>query len=154
ELDLDEPLTQGLKVLSQRHGTTLFMTLLAAWATLLARLAGQEEVIIGAPVANRSRTEVESLVGFFVNTLPLRLDLSGSPTVSRMLQRVKTQTLEAQQHQDLPFEQVVEIVKPPRSMAYSPLLQVIFAWENNEINELDLPGLVLAPVNVPQISAK
>ncbi|HEX2520185.1 MAG TPA: condensation domain-containing protein, partial [Castellaniella sp.] len=153
-LELDESLTQDLKELSQRHGTTLFMTLLAGWATLLSRLAGQEEVVIGTPVANRTRAEVEPLIGFFVNTLALRLDLSNSPTVSEMLGRVKDQALAAQERQDLPFEQVVEIVKPPRSMAYSPLFQATFTWQNNETSELELPGLTLAPVSVPYIGAK
>ena len=105
---LDEKLTAGLKDLSRRHGTTLFMTLLAGWAALLARLSGQQDVVIGTPVANRGRAEIEDLIGFFVNTLALRLDLSGSPTVSELLERVKEQALAAQQHQDIPFEQVVE----------------------------------------------
>ena len=101
ELGLDAALAQELKALSQRHGTTLFMTLLAAWATLLSRLAGQEEVVIGTPVANRTRAEVEPLIGFFVNTLALRLDLSNSPTVNETLMRVKAQALAAQDHQDI-----------------------------------------------------
>ena len=82
-LVLDEELTAGLKELSRRHGTTLYMTLLAGWAALLARLSGQEDVVIGTPVANRGRAEIEGLIGFFVNTLALRVDLSGSPTVER-----------------------------------------------------------------------
>jgi arthrofactin-type cyclic lipopeptide synthetase C len=130
------------------------MTLLAGWATLLSRLAGQEEVVIGAPVANRTRAEVEPLIGFFVNTLALRLDLSNGPTVSEFLRRVKTQSLAAQEHQDLPFEQVVEIARPPRSMAYSPLFQVMFGWENNEGGALELPGLTLLPVGMPYEGAK
>ena len=129
-LVLDDELTAGLKALSRRHGTTLFMTLLAAWAALLARLSGQEDVVIGTPVANRGRAEIENLIGFFVNTLALRLDLSGSPTVGELLARVKAQALAAQQHQDIPFEQVVEIVQPARSLAHSPLFQVMFAWQN------------------------
>ena len=106
-LELDAELTKGLKVLSKRHGTTLFMTLLAGWATLLSRLSGQQDLVIGIPVANRGRIEIEELIGFFVNTLALRLDLSGSPTVGEFLDRVKAQALAAQQHQDIPFEQVV-----------------------------------------------
>ena len=100
ELGLDAALAQELKALSQRH-RTLFMTLLAAWATLLSRLAGQEEVVIRTPVANRTRAEVEPLIGFFVNTLALRLDLSNSPTVNETLMRVKAQALAAQEHQDI-----------------------------------------------------
>src|SRR5207302_497754 len=114
ELVLDEELTAGLKELSKRHGMTLYMTLVAGWAALLARLSGQQEVVIGTPVANRRRLEIESLIGFFVNTLALRLDVSGSPTVSELLVRVKSQALAAQQHQDIPFEQVVELTRPTR----------------------------------------
>jgi non-ribosomal peptide synthetase component F len=151
---LDEELTQGLKALGQRHGTTLFMTLLAGWAAALSRLAGQEDVVIGAPVANRTRAEVEPLIGFFVNTLALRLDLSKSPTVSELLQRVKAQALAAQERQDLPFEQVVEIANPPRSLSHSPLFQVMFAWQNNEAGALELPGLALAGIRAPHITTK
>src|ERR1035437_7121459 len=87
ELALDEHLTAGLRELSRRHGVTLFMTLLTAWAALLTRLSGQQDVIIGTPVANRGRAEIEKLIGFFVNTLPLRLNLSGSLTVSELLEQ-------------------------------------------------------------------
>jgi hypothetical protein len=153
-LELDDKLTARLKALSRRHGTTLFMTLLAGWAALLARLSGQDDVVIGTPVANRSRTEVEPLIGFFVNTLALRLDLSESPTVGELLQRVKARTLEAQQHQDLPFEQVVEIVRPPRNLAYAPVFQVMFAWQNTDQSDLELPGLTVAPLRTPCSFAK
>ena len=147
-------LTAGLKALSRRHGTTLFMTLLAGWAALLARLAGEDDVVIGTPVANRARTEIEPLIGFFVNSLALRLDLSGSPTVGELLQRVKGRALEAQQHQDLPFEQVVEIVCPPRSLAHTPVFQVMFAWQNSGESDLELPGLTAAPLRIPHSFAK
>ena len=154
ELELDAGLTAGLKALSRRHGTTLFMTLLAGWAALLARLAGEDDVVIGTPVANRARTEIEPLIGFFVNSLALRLDLSGSPTVGELLQRVKGRALEAQQHQDLPFEQVVEIVCPPRSLAHTPVFQVMFAWQNSGESDLELPGLTAAPLRIPHSFAK
>ena len=145
-LEFDAELTAGLTALSRRHGSTLFMTVLTAWGALLARLSGQDDVVIGTPVANRTRAEIEELIGFFVNTLTLRLDFSGNPTVEQMLERVKVQALHAQQHQDLPFEQVVDLVNPPRSLAHSPLFQVLFVWQNNEIGELVLPGLQLAPL--------
>jgi amino acid adenylation domain-containing protein len=153
-LILDEGLTADLKALSRRNGATLFMTLLAGWATLLSRLAGQDEVVVGTPVANRARAEVEPLIGFFVNTLALRLDLSNGPTVSELLQRVKAQALAAQKHQDLPFEQVVDILKPPRSLAQSPLFQVMFAWQNNEAVELEAPGLTMSALPAPQVTSK
>src|ERR1700733_13351441 len=115
-LVLDAGLTAGLKELSQRHGTTLYMTLLAGWAAVLARLSGQGDVVVGTPVANRGRAEIENLIGFFVNTLALRLELSGSLSVTELLKQTKEQALAAQQHQDIPFEQVVEITKPVRSL--------------------------------------
>jgi amino acid adenylation domain-containing protein len=141
QIELDESLTASLRTLSQRHGTTLYMTLLAGWATVLARLSGQADVVIGTPSANRGRAEVEELIGFFVNTLPVRVDLSDGPRVGELLQRVKTRTLEAQRNQDIPFEQVVELLRPARSLAYSPLFQVMFAWQNASDGTLELPGL-------------
>jgi amino acid adenylation domain-containing protein len=119
------------------------MTLLAGWAILLARLSGQQDVVIGSPVANRGRTEIENLIGFFVNTLALRLDLSGSPSVSELLQQTKAQSLAAQRHQDIPFEQVVELAQPVRSLAHSALFQVTFAWQDATESLLELPGLEL-----------
>ncbi|HEX8362163.1 MAG TPA: amino acid adenylation domain-containing protein, partial [Longimicrobium sp.] len=143
-LELDAELTAGVKALGQRHGTTLFMTLMAAWATVLARLSGQDDVVIGTPTANRGRKEVEGLIGFFVNTLALRMDLSGAPTVAELLARVKAGALGAQHNQDIPFEQVVEVVKPARSMAHTPLFQVMFAWQGSPAGSLELAGLELA----------
>ncbi|HEX6038685.1 non-ribosomal peptide synthetase, partial [Longimicrobium sp.] len=142
-IGLDEELTAGLKALSLRHGATLFMTLMAGWATVLGRLSGQEDVVIGTPTAGRERRETEGLVGFFVNTLAVRLDLSGGPTVAELLARVKARALEAQHHQDISFEQVVELVQPTRSLAHSPLFQVTFAWQNvpEGSGGLSLPGL-------------
>ncbi|HEX8431144.1 MAG TPA: amino acid adenylation domain-containing protein, partial [Longimicrobium sp.] len=102
-VELDEELTAALRALSRRAGTTLFMTLLAGWAAVLSRLAGQTDVVIGTPTANRGRAEIEGLIGFFVNILVVRLDLSGRPSVNDLLGRVKSRVLEAQQHQDIPF---------------------------------------------------
>ena len=148
-VELDEELSRGLKELSKKHGTTLYMTLLAGWGALLARLSGQEEVVTGTPVANRGRMEIEGLIGFFVNTLALRLDVSGSPSVGELLKRVKEQTLTAQQHQDIPFEQVVEIVRPVRSLSHSPLFQVMFEWQQNAGGGgLAIPGVELGPLGV------
>jgi amino acid adenylation domain-containing protein/FkbM family methyltransferase len=146
EIELDEALSAGLKALGQRHGSTLYMTLLAAWAVLLGRLSGQQDLVIGTPVANRRRLEVEGLIGFFINTLALRVDLGGSPGTGELLQRVKAQALDAQDHQDLPFEQVVELVKPARSLLHSPVFQVMFAWQNNAEAELELAGLQVQPM--------
>jgi hypothetical protein len=147
KVELDEALTAALKTLGQRHGTTLFMTLLAGWAAVLARLSGQDEVVVGTPSANRGRSEIEGLIGFFVNTLALRVDLSGSPSVAELLGRVKERSLGAQHHQDIPFEQVVELVQPVRSLAHTPLFQVMFAWQNAPGGSLELPGLALGPLD-------
>ena len=153
-LELDASLTAGLKELSRRHGTTLYMTLLAGWTALLGWLSGQQDVVVGTPVANRGRSEIEGLIGFFVNTLALRLDVGGSPTVGEMLERVKVQVLGAQEHQDIPFEQVVEITRPVRSLSHSPLFQVMFAWQNAPEGRLELPGLEIKPLEWSYQAAK
>ncbi len=145
-INLDENLTASLKRLSEQQGTTLFMTLLSAWAIVLSRLAGHDDVVIGTPSAGRSLQEVEPLIGFFVNTLALRLDLSGAPNVVELLARVRQAALAAQEHQDLPFEQVVEIVQPPRCLAHTPLFQVMFTLQNNEHADWDLQGLVVSSI--------
>ncbi|RAQ81867.1 non-ribosomal peptide synthetase, partial [Burkholderia pseudomallei] len=144
EVKLGAALSERVKRLSQRHGVTPYMTLLSSWAAVLSRLSGQEEVVIGSPVAGRNRTEVEPLIGFFVNTLALRLDLSSEPTVGELLKRTKAQVLSAQAHQDLPFDQVVERVKPPRSTAHPPLFQVMFDWHNTPARALTMPGLTVS----------
>ncbi len=154
EFEFDEALSASLKALGNGRGATLFMTLLAVWGAVLVRLSGQDEVVIGTPVANRGRSELEPLIGFFVNTLALRLDGTGSPSVEQWLERVKVQALGAQQHQDLPFEQVVELMRPVRSLGHSPLFQVMFVWEGPEAGLPMLSGLSLTRVGTPQRVAK
>ncbi|WP_277758203.1 non-ribosomal peptide synthase/polyketide synthase [Pseudomonas sp. A34-9] len=146
EVLLDQRLSAGLKALSQRHGVTLFMTMTSAWALLMSRLSGQTDVVIGSPVANRTRAEIEGLIGMFVNTLALRIDTSGEPSVETLLARVKARTLEAQAHQDLPFEQVVEITRPARSLAHSPLFQTTLSWDSHIGPQLALGELTLEAV--------
>nr|WP_223281648.1 non-ribosomal peptide synthetase [Xenorhabdus griffiniae] len=146
-INLDEVLTKSLKRLSEQQGTTLFITILSAWAMVLSRLSGQSDLVIGTPFAGRGRQEIESLVGFFVNVLALRIDLSGTPDVAELLARVRQTALAAQDNQDLPFEQVLEIVQPPRRLAHTPLFQVMFAWQNNERIEWKLPELEVLPVD-------
>ncbi|MFV8549780.1 amino acid adenylation domain-containing protein, partial [Ralstonia pseudosolanacearum] len=155
EVIFDETLSAGLRKLSQRHGTTLFMTVLAGWSALLSRLSGQDEVVVGSPVANRTRSEVEGLIGFFVNTLALRVEVGGA-TVSGLLERVKANVLEAQAHQDLPFEQVVERVRPVRSLSHSPVFQAALSWLNTEAVglSLELEGLTIEGVDAGQAAAK
>src|SRR5262249_42833083 len=136
----------GLQELSQRQGVTLYMTLLAAWAAVLSRLSGQTEVVIGTPTANRGHVQLEGVIGFFVNMLAVRVNLAGSPTGNELLERVKVATVEAQANQDIPFEQVVELVQPLRSTAHSPVFQVMFGWESTPPAVLTLSGLQVIPL--------
>ena len=129
-LGFSRPLTEGLKALSARHGVTLFMTLVAAYQTLLHRYTGQDDIVIGSPAAGRDRSELEGLIGFFFNMMALRTDLSGSPTFAELLGRAREVCLEAYANQDVPFERVVEAVRPERDLSYNPLFQVTFALQN------------------------
>ncbi|HEU4325743.1 MAG TPA: condensation domain-containing protein, partial [Roseiflexaceae bacterium] len=136
-------LTASLQELSQREGASLFMTLLAAFQTLLFRWSGQEDIAVGSPIANRTRTEVEPLIGFFVNTLVLRGDLRGNPSFRELLARVRETTLGAYDHQDLPFERLVEELRPDRDMSRSALFQVMMVLQNAPMPAIDLHGLTL-----------
>ncbi|MBD2819268.1 amino acid adenylation domain-containing protein [Xenorhabdus sp. 42] len=148
DIALSPELSAGLRAFSQRHGTTLFMTLLAGWATLLSRLSGQTDIVVGTPVANRPHQELEPLMGFFVNTLALRVRLDDNPTISELLARVKNHALKAYAHQDLPFEQLVEALKPPRSLSYSPIFQVMLSVDNTPGQQnIELPGTVISAIN-------
>lgn len=139
-------LTQALATLSQQEGVSLFMTLLAAFQTLLYRYTGQEDIAVGSPIANRHRSELEDLIGFFVNSLVLRTNLSGNPTFRELLGRVRDVALEAYMHQDLPFEKLVEELDPERDLSRNPLFQVGFALQNAPMQPLELPGVMLEPV--------
>jgi amino acid adenylation domain-containing protein len=144
--ELGAELSSSLRTLAQRHGATLFMTLLAGWSVLMARLSGQDDVVTGTPVANRQRSDIEGLIGFFVNTLAIRVRLDARPTVAGLLAQVKADTLDAYAHQDLPFDHVVEVLQPTRSMAYAPLFQVMLSLNNTPAGgALQLPGLSATP---------
>ncbi|MBC8943737.1 non-ribosomal peptide synthetase [Xenorhabdus indica] len=152
---LSPSLVAALKALSQRHGTTLFMTLLTGWGILLARLSGQPDIVIGTPVANRQHSALEPLIGFFVNTLALRVTVDDNPSVQALLARVKAHTVAAYAHQDLPFEQLVEALQPPRSLSHSPIFQVMFALDNTPKHQrFDLPGLTLTEMPAPRSQAQ
>ncbi|WP_019304711.1 non-ribosomal peptide synthetase, partial [Xanthomonas oryzae] len=144
----------ALKQLGHRHGTTVYMTVLAAWAVLLARLSGQSDVVIGTPVANRTHAELEPLIGFFVNTQALRVDLSHNPTVATLLAQVRATALAAQTHQDLPFEQLIETLNPERNPGAHPLFQAMLSWENVPQPELQLPGLQLQAIDLQMQTIK
>ncbi|MCC6603015.1 MAG: amino acid adenylation domain-containing protein [Anaerolineae bacterium] len=141
---LPAALTQALEALSQQEGVTLFMLLLAAFQTLLHRYANQEDIVIGSPIANRNRTEIEGLIGFFANMLVLRTDFSHNPTFRELLQRVKEVALSAYEHQDLPFEKLVEALQPERDLSRTPIFQVVFALQNAPMPALKLPNLTLS----------
>ncbi|MCB9450594.1 MAG: amino acid adenylation domain-containing protein [Anaerolineaceae bacterium] len=145
---LTPAVTDGLKVLSRQEKSTLFMTLMAAFGVLLWRYSGQEDMVIGSPIANRRRTEVEKLIGFFVNTLALRLDLSGDPGFVDLMARVREVSLGAYAHQDMPFEKLVEVLNPDRGTNYPPVFQVMFVLQNAPLGTIELPGLTVAPLDV------
>jgi amino acid adenylation domain-containing protein/non-ribosomal peptide synthase protein (TIGR01720 family) len=145
---LGRELTQALLGLSQREGVTLFMALLAAFQALLGRYAGQDDIAVGSPIAGRSRTEVEGLIGFFVNTLVMRTDLSGDPTFRELLGRVKDVALGAYDHQDVPFEKVVDEVHPERDLSRTPIFEAVFALHNAPGEPLALAGLELRPLEL------
>ena len=143
---LPNELKRGLEELSRREGVTLFMTLLGAWQTLLMRYSGQQDIVVGIPVANRQYKDTEPLIGFFVNMLALRTNLSGDLSFKDLLKRVRETALGAYAHQDLPFEKLVEELQPARSMSHTPLFQVIFGLETIEEGALQLPDLELSPI--------
>jgi amino acid adenylation domain-containing protein/non-ribosomal peptide synthase protein (TIGR01720 family) len=147
-------LTAALKALSQQEGVTLFMMLVAAFLTLLYRYTGQTDLVVGTPMAGRTRLVTESLLGFFVNTLVLRADLSGNPRFRELLGRVREVTLGAYDHQDLPFEKLVEALQPMRDLSRNPLVQVIVALQPSPPPVTDLPGLAVRPITVDCGTAK
>ncbi|MEU8527604.1 amino acid adenylation domain-containing protein [Streptomyces sp. NPDC048629] len=138
--EVPEPTMAALRALSREHGTTMFMTLLAAFNVLLGRYAGSDDVVVGTPVANRNRAETEDLIGFFVNTLVLRTDLSGDPTFAELLGRVRKVALDAYAHQDLPFEQLVDELVTERDRSRSPLFQVLFNYFTEDGRSDDAPA--------------
>ncbi|AOW99701.1 hypothetical protein BJP34_09735 [Moorena producens PAL-8-15-08-1] len=151
---INTDLTDKLQILSCQLGTTLFMTLQAAFATLLYRYSGQSDILIGSIIANRNYLEIESLIGFFANTLVLRNRFEDDPSFETLLEQVKTTTLKAYEYQDIPFEQVVEALQPQRSLSYSPLFQVMFVLQNAPMGELTLPGITISELEYEYTIAK
>jgi len=147
-LVLPKILADELKRLSRQEGVTLFMTLLAAFQILLHRYTGQDDIIVGCPIANRNRLEIEGLIGFFVNTLVLRTNIAGNPTFREFLKQVREVSQGAYDHQDLPFEKLVEELRPERDLSRNPLFQVMFVFQNVPRTPLELPGAKLTPVEL------
>ncbi|MFT7835794.1 amino acid adenylation domain-containing protein [Saccharothrix sp. BKS2] len=151
---IDAPLRSGIERLAVESGATPFMVLAAALQVTLGRLAGQRDFAIGVPVAGRQRHEVAELIGFFVNSLVLRADLSGNPSFTGLLERVRATTLDAYEHQDVPFETLVGELAPERDLTTTPLFQVYLNLVNIPPLRSDLPGLSVAPFAVPELGAK
>ncbi|HEX6287675.1 MAG TPA: amino acid adenylation domain-containing protein, partial [Herpetosiphonaceae bacterium] len=154
EVVLPAALSAQIIRLSQQLGSTLFMTLLAAFQILLARYSEQDDIAVGSPIAGRVLPELEGLIGFFANTLVLRTDLAGQPTFAEVVARVRTMTLDAFAHQDLPFEKLVEDLQPERDPSRTPLFQVMFALQNAPRADVELPHLRLEPVATITQTAK
>jgi amino acid adenylation domain-containing protein len=151
---LEASLCDSIAAFSRAHGVTQFMTFVAAFQVLLHRYSGQNDIAIGTPIAGRNRTEVEGLVGFFVNTLILRTDLSGNPTFVRLLGRVRDVALDAYNNQDIPFEKLVEELNPQRSLSQTPLFNILFAYQNMATPMPQLPGLTHSAYEIFNGSAK
>jgi amino acid adenylation domain-containing protein len=153
-VELSAELLAGLQALARGEGATLFMTLLAAWQALLARYAATDDVVVGSPIAGRTRRETEGLIGFFLNTLVLRTDLSGDPTFREALRRVREATLGAYEHQEVPFERLVEELQPERSLSHAPLFQVMLVLQEPERSGGGFAGLELSRVGSASGTAK
>jgi amino acid adenylation domain-containing protein/FkbH-like protein len=154
EVRLPADLTAQMRDLARQSGVTLAMALYAAWWTLLARLSGQVDIVIGVPVANRPRAELEGLIGFFVNTLPVRVRVDDDPALTDLLQRVKGALLGAYANQDVPLERIVEAMQPTRSLSYNPVFQVVFVLQRAVEPELRVPGLTFTEFDLPLQTAQ
>ncbi len=151
---LSSELTGRLVKLSQEQGVTLFMTLLAAYNTLLYRYTGVTDILVGSPIANRDRSEIEGLIGFFINTLVMRSNLAGNPNFNELLGRVREVALGAYAHQNLPFEMLVEALQPERDLSHTPLFQVMFTLQNASTSQVELTGLSVTPLMAEGTTAK
>ena len=152
--ELGEPLTAALRAMAQREGVTLFMALLAGWKAFLARYTGQTDIAVGSPISDRTRTETEGLIGFFLNTLVLRTSLADNPTVRETLARVRRTSLDAFSHQDLPFDMIVEDIQPARFPGADPLLRVMFVLMSGQEKTWQIPGATIEPFSFEESKAK
>ena len=154
DITIGEELSERVKEMSRREGVTIFMTVMAAYQVVLSRFCGQDDISVGTPIANRNRLETEGLIGFFVNQLVVRTDLRGNPSLREVLRRVRAVTLEAYENQDLPFEMVVEEIRPEREMRRTPLAQVELAVQNAREGALELKGVEISAMGVGGAEAK
>ncbi|HEX2187560.1 MAG TPA: amino acid adenylation domain-containing protein [Longimicrobiaceae bacterium] len=154
QFHLPQDLSAGLQALAQREGATLFMVLLAGLSALLARYTGEDDVVVGSPIANRTRPELEELIGLFANTLAIRVDASGDPTFRELLSRVRDSVFEDYAHQDLPFERLVEELRIERSLSYNPVYQVMLVLQNTPRSEKPLTGLAMRSLETTHDTSK
>jgi non-ribosomal peptide synthetase component F len=150
----DNEVAERVKSFSQEHGVTPFMTMLAAFKALLARYSGQEHIVLGTDIANRTTPETERMIGFFINLLPLHTDLSGDPSFRELVSRVREVALGAYAHQDIPFDKLVEDLQPERSLSHNPIVQALFVMQNIPPQRRELSGLELAPFPMPVTRSK
>ncbi|MFT5045987.1 MAG: amino acid adenylation domain-containing protein, partial [Porticoccaceae bacterium] len=151
--EIDASVTRKLRRISSSQDCTLYMTLLSAWAVLLYRHSGEEDILVGSPIANRNHQDIEGLIGFFVNTLAMRFDFKGNPDFTDFLAQVRQTSLDAFANQDLPFEKLVDSIQPERDLSRNPLFQVMFALQNAPAEEFGLSGLAIDVIETPRISA-
>jgi amino acid adenylation domain-containing protein/FkbH-like protein/non-ribosomal peptide synthase protein (TIGR01720 family)/FkbM family methyltransferase len=152
--ELTPQLTTDLQALSQKSDTTMFMTLMAAYAILLHRYSGQTDLLVGTPIASRNHQDIEPLIGFFVNTLVLRTQVAENSSYAELLSQVRSTAMDAYGHQDVPFEQIIETLKIERSLSHTPLFQVVFALQNTPMAQLTTADLAIAPLQLDNVNAK
>ena len=145
EFSINSNLSQKIRTLTQQSDATLFMTMLAAFVILLYRCSGQDDILIGSPMAGRNRQEIQSLIGYFVNTVVLRTKLTGNPNFREILNQVRQVATDAHNYQDIPYNQVVEALNPQRNLSYNPVFQILFDLQHSLTDKLQLPGLTLQP---------
>ncbi|NET71698.1 MAG: amino acid adenylation domain-containing protein, partial [Sphaerospermopsis sp. SIO1G2] len=154
EFTISGELTEKLVKLSQEQGVTLFMTLLATFQTLLYRYTGQTDILVGSPIANRDRHEIEDLIGFFINTLVMRGNLADNPQFQELLPQIREIAMEAYSHQNLPFEMLVEALQPERNLSYTPIFQVVFGLQNAPMSFTEWTGLNVTPEVIDSPTSK
>ncbi len=154
KIEFSESMTQALHAFTRQEHVTLFMVLISAFYILLHRYSGQDDIVIGSPIANRNRSEIERLIGFFVNTLPLRCDLSGDPGFRELLSRMRDNVMKAYEYQDIPFEKLVEAIQPERDMSRNPLFQVMLVLQNQGVDTFEFTGLTVGHLPVPNTTSK